>query len=80
MSKAALSVVFAGSGGAGAMIAGSILLRSAAEAGYYGVMTQLFGPQVRGGDVKGRGLCEELGFTVSTDPGDPHLRLATLPV
>jgi 2-oxoglutarate ferredoxin oxidoreductase subunit alpha len=45
-----LSVVFAGSGGSGAMAAGSLLLRSAARAGYYGLMTQLFGPQVRGGE------------------------------
>ncbi len=46
-----LSVVFAGSGGAGAMTAGTLLLRSAARAGYYGIMTQLFGPQVRGGEA-----------------------------
>jgi 2-oxoglutarate ferredoxin oxidoreductase subunit alpha len=45
-----LAVVFAGSGGAGAMTAGTVFLRSAARAGYYGMMTQLFGPQVRGGE------------------------------
>lgn len=50
MLRSMLSVVFAGSGGAGAMTAGSIFLRSAAESGYYGLMTQLFGPQVRGGE------------------------------
>src|SRR5690242_11435486 len=50
MSRSTLSVVFAGSGGAGAMTAGSIFLRSAAQCGYYGLMTQLFGPQVRGGE------------------------------
>jgi len=44
-------VVFAGSGGAGAMTAGAVFLRAAAEAGYYGLMTQLFGPQVRGGEA-----------------------------
>jgi 2-oxoglutarate ferredoxin oxidoreductase subunit alpha len=44
-------VVFAGSGGSGAMTAGTLFLRSAAEAGYYGLMTQLFGPQVRGGEA-----------------------------
>ena len=32
------------------MTAGSVLLRAAAHAGYYGMMTQLFGPQVRGGE------------------------------
>jgi 2-oxoglutarate ferredoxin oxidoreductase subunit alpha len=43
-------VVFAGSGGSGAMSAGAVLLRAAAHAGYYGLMTQLFGAQVRGGE------------------------------
>jgi 2-oxoglutarate ferredoxin oxidoreductase subunit alpha len=42
--------VFAGSGGSGAMSAGAVLLRAAARAGYYGLMTQLFGAQVRGGE------------------------------
>ncbi len=51
MSRNALSVVFAGSGGAGAMTAGTVFLRAAAQAGYYGLMTQLFGPQVRGGEA-----------------------------
>jgi len=51
LSRAYLSVVFAGSGGAGAMTAGSVLLRAAAHAGYYGLMSQLFGPQVRGGEA-----------------------------
>jgi 2-oxoglutarate ferredoxin oxidoreductase subunit alpha len=43
-------VVFAGSGGSGAMTAGAVFLRACARAGYYGVMTQLFGAQVRGGE------------------------------
>lgn len=51
MSGASPAVVFAGSGGSGAMTAGSLFLRSAARAGYYGLMTQLFGPQVRGGEA-----------------------------
>jgi 2-oxoglutarate ferredoxin oxidoreductase subunit alpha len=42
--------VFAGSGGSGAMTAGAVFLRAAAHAGYYGMMTQLFGAQVRGGE------------------------------
>lgn len=50
MSRSHLSVVFAGSGGSGAMTAGTLFLRSAALCGYYGMMTQLFGPQVRGGE------------------------------
>ena len=51
MSRCSLSVVFAGSGGSGAMTAGTVFLRSAARAGYYGLMTQLFGAQVRGGEA-----------------------------
>jgi 2-oxoglutarate ferredoxin oxidoreductase subunit alpha len=50
MARASIAVVFAGSGGAGAMSAGAVLLRAAARAGYYGLMTQLFGAQVRGGE------------------------------
>jgi 2-oxoglutarate ferredoxin oxidoreductase subunit alpha len=51
VARAHLSVVFAGSGGSGAMTAGSLLLRAAADAGYYGLMTKLFGAQVRGGEA-----------------------------
>lgn len=50
MSRSSIAVVFAGSGGSGAMTAGAVLLRAAASAGYYGMMTQLFGAQVRGGE------------------------------
>ena len=51
MARTSVAIVFAGSGGAGAMTAGAVLLRAAAHAGYYGLMTQLFGPQVRGGEA-----------------------------
>lgn len=51
MSRKTLTVVFAGSGGAGAVTAGALLLRAAAEAGYYGLMQQLAGAQVRGGEA-----------------------------
>jgi 2-oxoglutarate/2-oxoacid ferredoxin oxidoreductase subunit alpha len=51
MARASVAVVFAGSGGAGAMTAGTVLLRAAAHAGNYGLMTQLFGPQVPGGEA-----------------------------
>jgi len=50
MPRSSIAVVFAGSGGAGAMTAGAVFLRAAAHAGYYGLMTQLFGAQVRGGE------------------------------
>lgn len=32
------------------MTAGAVVLRAAARAGYYGLMMQLFGAQVRGGE------------------------------
>ncbi len=51
MTRSSISVVFAGSGGAGAMTAGAIFLQAAARSGYYGMMTQLFGAQVRGGEA-----------------------------
>lgn len=51
MARSSIAVVFAGSGGAGAMTAGAVLLRAAAQSGYYGMMTQLFGAQVRGGEA-----------------------------
>lgn len=63
MPPSSLSVVFAGSGGSGAMTAGTVFLRSAALTGYYGMMTQLFGPQVRGGEAAAL-------VQVSTDPID----------
>jgi 2-oxoglutarate ferredoxin oxidoreductase subunit alpha len=50
VARHSIGIVFAGSGGAGAMTAGAVLLRAAAHAGHYGQMTQLFGPQVRGGE------------------------------
>jgi 2-oxoglutarate ferredoxin oxidoreductase subunit alpha len=61
MARSSLAVVFAGSGGAGAMTAGELLLRAAADAGYYGMMSRLFGPQVRGGEAAAL-------VAISTDP------------
>jgi 2-oxoglutarate ferredoxin oxidoreductase subunit alpha len=44
-------VALAGSGGAGVMTAGNMLLEAAAAAGYYGLMTRTSGPQIRGGEA-----------------------------
>jgi 2-oxoglutarate/2-oxoacid ferredoxin oxidoreductase subunit alpha len=44
-------VVLAGSGGAGVMTAGNMLLEAAAHAGYYALMTRSSGPQIRGGEA-----------------------------
>ena len=49
--NASVSVALAGSGGAGVMTAGNMLLEAAAQAGYYGLMTRTSGPQIRGGEA-----------------------------
>jgi 2-oxoglutarate ferredoxin oxidoreductase subunit alpha len=46
-----VSVALAGSGGAGVMTAGNMLLEAAALAGYYALMTRTSGPQIRGGEA-----------------------------
>jgi 2-oxoglutarate/2-oxoacid ferredoxin oxidoreductase subunit alpha len=46
-----VSLALAGSGGAGVMTAGNMLLEAAAQAGYFGVMTRTSGPQIRGGEA-----------------------------
>jgi 2-oxoglutarate ferredoxin oxidoreductase subunit alpha len=46
-----VSLALAGSGGAGVMTAGNILLEAAAAAGYYALMTRTSGPQIRGGEA-----------------------------
>jgi len=46
-----VSLVLAGSGGAGVMTAGNMLLEAAARAGYYALMTRSSGPQIRGGEA-----------------------------
>jgi 2-oxoglutarate ferredoxin oxidoreductase subunit alpha len=48
---ASLSVALAGSGGAGVMTAGNMLLEAIAQAGYYGLMTRTSGAQIRGGEA-----------------------------
>ena len=60
---ASVSVALAGSGGAGVMTAGNMLLEAAALAGYYGLMTRTSGPQIRGGEAAAM-------VRVSTFPAD----------
>ncbi len=45
------SVAIAGSGGAGVMTAGTLLLDAAARSGLYGLMVRTSGPQIRGGEA-----------------------------
>ena len=46
-----ISFAIVGSGGAGALTAGSILLEAAGKAGWYGIMNRSVGPQIRGGEA-----------------------------
>ncbi len=45
------SIAIVGSGGAGVMTLGAVLMEVAARTGYYGSFSRLFGPQVRGGEA-----------------------------
>lgn len=46
-----VSIAFTGSGGAGVITAGTMLLNAAAKAGLYGLFTRSSGPQIRGGEA-----------------------------
>ena len=49
--KKSLSFAIVGTGGAGAVTAGSLLLEAAGRAGWYGLLTRSVGPQIRGGEA-----------------------------
>ncbi|MBN8473773.1 2-oxoacid:acceptor oxidoreductase subunit alpha [Sulfuritalea sp.] len=51
MTVKSVSLVIAGSGGAGVVTAGSLLLEAAAQAGWYALMSRSSGPQIRGGEA-----------------------------
>lgn len=46
-----ISIAIVGSGGAGALTAGNILLETACAAGWHGLLTRTLGPQIRGGEA-----------------------------
>ena len=46
-----IAIAVVGSGGSGVMTVGDLLLRSAAKAGWYGMMRRSSGPQIRGGEA-----------------------------
>ncbi len=48
--RTSLSMALVGSGGAGIITAGDLLLRAAARVGLYGLLTRSVGPQIRGGE------------------------------
>ena len=47
----AIAIAIMGSGGAGAITAGGLLLEAAGRAGWQGLMTRSVGPQIRGGEA-----------------------------
>ncbi len=51
MAATSVSVAITGSGGAGAITAGALLLEAAGRSGWYGLMTRSVGPQIRGGEA-----------------------------
>lgn len=46
-----ISIAIVGSGGAGALTAGNLLLEAAGLAGWHGLLTRTVGPQIRGGEA-----------------------------
>ncbi len=46
-----ISIAITGSGGAGALTTGNILLEAACAAGWHGLLTRTLGPQIRGGEA-----------------------------
>ncbi len=51
MSVDSVTIALVGSGGAGVMTAGQMLLDAAANVGWYGLMSRSSGPQIRGGEA-----------------------------
>jgi 2-oxoglutarate ferredoxin oxidoreductase subunit alpha len=49
--RQSVSLAIVGSGGAGAITAGAMLLEAAGRIGLYGLMTRSVGPQIRGGEA-----------------------------
>jgi len=49
--RESVSLAIVGSGGAGTITAGSILLEAAGKSGWYGMLNRSVGPQIRGGEA-----------------------------
>ncbi len=65
MTARSVSIAIAGSGGAGVITAGTLLLEAAGQAGWYAYMTRSSGPQIRGGEAAAM-------IRLSTDPVASH--------
>ena len=75
MPQPTLAVSVSGSGGSGAVTVGLILLQSMANAGFYGVMTRSFGPQIRGGESAVMIHFSDHPIEVTAETSDIHLAL-----
>lgn len=75
MNSKSVSIVIAGSGGAGAITAGGLLLDAAARAGWYAYMTRSTGPQIRGGEAAA--MIRIAGEPVASHDDDFHVLIAT---
>ena len=51
MADTDVSIAFVGSGGAGVLTTGAMLLEAACAAGWYGFLTRSVGAQIRGGEA-----------------------------
>jgi len=50
MARQSVSIAIAGYGGTGVITTGQLLLKAAAQSGYFGLAQRSFGPQIRGGE------------------------------
>ncbi len=69
-----LSIALTGSGGAGVLTAGAMLLEAAGRAGWYGLLTRSVGPQIRGGEAAA--FAHLSSQPVAAGDGTFHLLLA----
>ena len=69
-----ISVALTGSGGAGVLTAGAMLLETAGRAGWYGLSTRAVGPQIRGGEAAA--LAHLSTQPVIASDGELHVLLA----
>lgn len=65
MAIRSVSIIIAGSGGAGVITAGALLLEAAARAGWYALMSRSAGPQIRGGEAAAL-------LRIAAEPVDSH--------
>lgn len=70
-----ITVSISGSGGSGAVTTGIILLKSVADAGFYGYMSRSSGPQIRGGESAVILSFSEHPIERNTDSIDFHFAL-----